>query len=966
MPMKPESKKRTKRPKGAKIEDDLCTIRTETLNKTPWIDFLAAGVSGPSENRTGWVAFIHSAPLLVRNALSIQNRPSNETWRLAGSERAINVLTALTEIERHRLSDKPGITCEIPVNLSSIRAGYFQKAFADRMEGADKIITPASFIITWGDSMDAMPCQQKQSNGELETFNFVSFDAVLEFAFAPLRLHFGTGWLGNSLVFLEELIARRTQADGMVVARPAVSDCPPPEIAALATARLVSFGWLPSNWNCKAAMLGKAISDPTSKRTRALRLQFDQGLRVFEMPRVSFRNMISLNCADQEQLNDLKGLHFQSTNRRKRVVLAIEFTGYGKRKRTSGIFTGNRATQHDEVDCETLDVTHRYSLHHCTLNIVSVIMTLFPWIRTTVISCSETASATGRAGVLSRLIRHYTLNPHSDEFREQIKEEIRSLTYPSLPRHSVEVPGYTNPKYDTALDLCKYIDGLKSSSVNDQSTSEHCKEESGPARDPNPLQNIIPENEISFSESFPSDFKVADLIHGIMPLSAESTMSFSGSPVDIRPKRSRKELESLDREIRDNSDEIAKVDLTRASHFRPLTLFRSLLRLFHALKHHHLEVPVFLQRWVGSLIRLVWVMPLDPIGPTHTCMPNPRFQKNKVAGNGGHGVEAASSYYRSAYPGSPISPQIYPLLFNSSPCEQSCVVDLESLLRTAQQGIATVGAEANPGWLENRIVATNELMDDLRARIGYCPDFELIYRSESALVTSSLLQLLILLSSQTIIQCILNRDGGPEFLREWSLGLMQNAYQMLRDNEATHSGKDTSRGSKPDDSFGFLDQLGIFEDSSVIATAALDFCRDHLPTVIANETAGSGCQLAVYFVAPRLKKHFRSRVSLKSLDVREFDEARIGKKTIADTSFQSDDIVNVDVQLIKCFRVPWTKEVKDYAVGLLRRWYDEEGKHMGEDPDDMLESIADEMFDGCPTVDFNERRNAILKAFYES
>ena len=950
-------KKPSYEPKGSRVDTVRKSLRTESLDKTPWIDFLGAGIEDHSGHRTGWVAYINSAPELVQSAHSFRNRTTSKGRQFTRSERASTTYQILLGLHSCTQSESPFFVCDIPQDLDAIHSAYFHNIVSDKNDGTERIAFPDSFLITWG----ATPKTPADKIASLKIFHFESFEMMLEFVFAPLRLHFGAGWLTNSASFLVQLSSAREKKNervGMVTARPASAAHSPPEMAALATARLVSFGWLPLNWNCHAAMMGDAIATPLSGKAERLRMLFDEGIRIFDLPRIPFKKTTSLNVADKSELMDIAGLHFTSKSRNDRALLAIEFTGYGKRKEKPGSKIGR--LKPTEAECKDGEVSGRYFLFRLPLNAVSVIQTLLPWVRTTVISYSEAASVTSHAGVLGRLIRHYQNAPKAEGFRDQVIGEIRSSTYPYLPRHSVSLPGYEKLPYNTRIDLCGYIDALTENDIHRVSTSGSSQIDTALNRKPNAHQTVVSVAESSEARISPAIRETAELMPNLLPLDHSSVTKWMKGTPDNLPEQAKKELSLLDREIRDNADEITRLPLTRTAHFRPLTLYRNLLRFFHQARHLHLEVPEFLQRWIGSIFRFVWVMPLEPMGSLHTSMENPRFRKPSDGDEGSLGSE--NGFFRSAYVGSPVSPRVYPMLFSPTPSEFASEVNLEPLLTAGSADIARINGDAN--WLSNRISQTNELMEELRRKLSYSPDFEPSLTHGWPDVRK---RLLVSQSSETIIRLILLQDGGREMLQNWSYDLMQKVHRVLREkSERNTNGRRDTRVTGGPELGEPLEQLGIFKDSCGIATSALDCCRNKVVESLASGGDGTDTDLTVFLLAGRLKRHFRPRVSHKSHGTQKYDDARASVKLVSDASSDENEIANIDLLLIKCFKAPPSDLVEAKAVDLLREWHEKEGKALGEKPEDFLREIADEMFDGPPPRDFIGKRDAILKKFHGS
>jgi len=161
------------------------------------------------------------------------------------------------------------------------------------------------------------------------------------------------------------------------------------------------------------------------------------------------------------------------------------------------------------------------------------------------------------------------------------------------------------------------------------------------------------------------------------------------------------------------------------------------------------------QIWIGSLFRLVWVLPLEPMGALHRTTASPRPRQAVPDSEGETTPVAQATAYRSTYAGSSLATRIYPLLFSPTPCELACWVDLEPLLRFAKQGIYTDSAETGKCWLLHRIIETQGLMKDLTSRVGYTSDFEPDCPFRDPDIPVSELSLLISSSSETILRCIL-------------------------------------------------------------------------------------------------------------------------------------------------------------------------------------------------------------------
>ncbi len=200
---------------------------------------------------------------------------------------------------------------------------------------------------------------------------------------------------------------------------------------------------------------------------------------------------------------------------------------------------------------------------------------------------------------------------------------------------------------------------------------------------------------------------------------------------------------------------------------------------------------------------------------------------------------------------------------------------------------------------------------------------------------------------------ILSKVQDDHTVRAWKFALEYMRQQ---------NGKPKER--QDDELNSNIEQLEIFEDPCGIATAALDCCRNHLAATMASERKGKQTSLSVYLAVDRLKRHFRPRISLQSLSTFEYDDERASVGQIAEAILATNELENIDVQMIKCFKAPDFSKVVDYALALVQLWHQKEGCDHGETPEDFLAEIADEIYEGTPPKDFVAKRDAILKAFY--
>ncbi|MCB1130734.1 MAG: hypothetical protein KDN05_06360 [Verrucomicrobiae bacterium] len=937
----------------------------ESLDRIPWVEFLACGVTGKSGHRTGWAALVTSRPELFRNALAYNNRPTNQSWRFFLSRRADTVSKILLEVRRAFESTPDETASDSLPKLGELLERFCSQLSAGDASGDPESPQPEKVLVSWGSPLIAR--SSEESDTDFQTGHFTTFDDFSEFVFGPLRLQFGAGWFTHANSFhnsirSEDEAARQTRC--VWTAIPMDFRFSPPVMSLVATARLVAFGWLPLNWNSLPVMLDRAAAKPDSKRASILRARFDEGIRIFDLPWLQFENMTALNVADSSGLQQELHSHFTSQHQTDRALLAVEFTGYGKRRKDKNIL-----------------VTDRYFLFRLRLEAVSVLQRFLPRVPVKVISYSRAGSATNRAGVLSRLIDHYMVTPGAPGLQNLLIHEVRGLTYPSLPRVPFELPWIETLPHDTSLDLCLRLDATLAETTG-----------SGVAYPPNPridrkpdlLQRLILNSETAITPTPESRRKALRLAYFFLPICRASARMLFKS---FTAKVSRRMDKKLDREIRMNANELNDLPLSRTSHFRPLTEWRNLLKFFIGVRNQLLQVPTFLQDGIGALFRFVWVVPLEPMSALHTCTSHPELRNHLVKRSQNTGDSTSPIGFRPIYPGSPRSTRIYPLLFSAAPCELACRVELEPLLLFAMQEFGETDCGSDPGWLSNRLIETRKLMDDLTSRFDYCPDVE------PSLLLHDLdrpsFMILATLASETILRSILIQTGGKELIWDWSRNIMQRVDRLLRglpEEEEPTLPVSTKRSSRHhlehQELLEPIEQLRIFEDPCGLAIAALDCLRDRFAAIAAPGKTVGDAGHSVYFLTDRLKRCFRPRISLRSLSTFSFNENRDsddettmgGQETKAaqekkaaqevKAAQEKKDIANIDVILIKCFKAPDFSKVFKHALELVQSWYQQEGCDYGETPEDLLAEIADEMFGGTPPRDFIEKRDDILKAFH--
>ncbi len=752
----------------------------EALDRIPWVEFLASGVTGKADHRTGWAALVTSRTALLRYALASHNRPTNQTWRLVRTGRAAAVLAILNELRRDfESTPDDGVLNPLP-DLRELLETYCSRISTEDTSGNPDKPQPDRQLVSWG-ATPAFDRSSDRNEANSHTHHFTTFDDFVEFVFCPLRLQYGAGWFANADSFLNNIRPEPGTTHRPICMRSALPmnfRFSPSALTLVATARLVAYGWLPLNWNSISVMLGDASANPDSKKAAALRSRFVEGFRIFDLPWFQFDTMTALNVADPGAMQKELESQFTSTHQTDRALLALEFTGYGKRSKTK------------------IEDTGRYFLLRKPLAAVSTLQRLIPKVSVKVISYSRAGSATNRAGVLSRLIDHFMVSPMAPGLQDLLIGEIRSLTYPSLPRVPFELPWIETLPYDTSLDWCLRLEAALPVAPGSGVAYPPSPRMDGKA---DPLQQIILNSETADKPAAESLHTALRLAYFFLPVCVDSArLLFDSCAAKVSRRKFRKVEKMLDREIRMNASELHDLTLSRTSHFRPLTQWRNLLKFFIGVRDLNLEVPAFLQDWIGSLFRFVWVVPLEPMSALHTCTSHPELRNHLVNRSRIHGGATVPFSCRSTYPGSPLSTRIYPLLFSADPCELACPVELGPLLLFAKQEIGGIDPGCDPCWLTNRLIETTLMMEDLASRIGYVPDIEPAHVLVGLACPDLIHEVLGSLSSETILRSILIQKGGKEVLWEWSQDIMLRVNSLLRMN----SDEDISEP---------IEQLRIFE-----------------------------------------------------------------------------------------------------------------------------------------------------------
>ncbi|MGJ8642065.1 MAG: hypothetical protein ACSHX9_01550 [Luteolibacter sp.] len=915
-------------------------IELDTFNTIPWIEFLTAGVTFVSNQKSGWIVLVTSRPELVKLGLANSNRPTGRDRFTKSSERAVAFDDALSKLaEIFDSADCDSIQTPNHYELIQVLENYWKSVSCRSPGGID---IPGMVMITWGAPIDHPEFRETLAvcshDQHFETLNDFATSASIS-----LRLQFGAGWFEDSKSFLQDIksaIADHSAKKNSVSATCLENGLPPPAMAAAATAKMVAFGWLPYNWNSLALMLGSSAQNPLSKKARYIRRLYDGGVRIFEIPRVKLESAELLDISDSERLQNEARLQFDSSHLADQALLAIEFTGYGKRSRNS-----------------LSSKNGKYFLYRLPLSSIGVLQRFFPWVKATAISYSQASSATCKAGILDRLVRLHMVAPQIAELNERLIDEIQSICYPSLPRPKINKIGVNELPDDTFLNLSRWLDNLISDQHTD-SSSYACSAGDRESKRFSPLSKLISKAESLEISTTNPQLATLDLIKNIFPVSP----ALVETAIDRRRKspteRSlRQAAKKLEREIKSekNSAEIEDLPLTRKSHFRTPTLFRNLLRVLLGSVGGKLEIPKFIQKWVSSLFRFVWVVPQESLPATDAWLEDKAIGSNKNSNGNDSVVERGTRYIRSTYIGSPLSSYVYPHLFLNEPSTDAIEVSISNLLNLANRGTAAGIDQTGWDWVLNRIVQLGKLNQELRKKMHYTSDLDASKLAEILERPCDDRFILTHLSSETIIRCILVQNNGYRQLQDWSREIMTRVNALSKAEIFTAEDRSMEEN--------LTSRLEVLEDACGIAVAALNYCRDHLTPKIPEDGCRGNDALIVYFSASRLMQHFRPQISYTSkgtLEAKENWGSNDGSAHNASVNFLPEEIVE---HLAQSFQSrPFDLEM---ALRLLRIWYEEEGR-CGDTPEDLMEEIKEELLGGEISEDFELDRKILLNAFHSN
>jgi hypothetical protein len=806
--------------------------------------------------------------------------------------------------------------CELPNNIKSIGTNFEHNSL--ELNADHSVFT--KHVFTWLIGKDKSVHQDTPS---ISSRHFDCIDDLQATVFGPIRFYYGSGWFGNVKNFLQGLKSTvMTGSSKGIFTDHTVSTSQSRLLAHIGTGRLVEFGWLPPNWNLLHRQLDPG-SNVDKYSIRRLRHLDEQGIRVFRLPSLRLVQETCIALEDSQFMQLRQQLFFTSKFPADRALLAIEYKNYGKRVDT------NKEMSKSWDDGKIF-------LYRFSISIVSILRGFFSKTENVVIAYSIASSTTTRSAVLDRLIRLYRLTPNDRELETSIKLETRNLIHSSLPRPILRTSDGRLPGRDANSEICLKLDKQIYSAAGKGVSPHWIPLASRGSSASNPFTRIIDQAE---SED-PS------IEHGrIAGLKAGSELLTFGNDDkkflndSLFAENSKQKANTIYAHMREsvsaNRERIEQLDISSASRFRPLTLFFNIAKLMRRVVQRILFVPIGLQEWVQQRFRLVWYLPLDSMNPMDTCI---KYSRANQTGSPPDQVRIN--------PGNKLSTFVYPWLFTTDASNDSIEVDLSRFFEFTMDLQIDNQSNESSSWLTNKIIETQHILAGLDEKFGYCSDFELIGLLINLTQEEKSARCLEILSTQTILKCILMHQDGDNMLDEWRSDLLNRCHAYL----------ETVRAQNPSHENLDMPPVEVFMDTMGLAAAAIDCCRNSILRMSCERPS-----LKVYMIPGRITKLFRSRQQSASLGAINYDDGRIYEKI---EGIDETEISNIEILLANLFaNSPFDLQK---AVDLLILWHTNEGMIRGETVEDLFTDFGYALDDIAGAyAGYKANKTALLKAFYE-
>lgn len=883
----------------------------------PWIDFLSTGLSIHSGKKFGWIAVVTSHPKLLELATSNRSKPKNRLWNKFYSKRALNVEIVLTIVQNEAINSSQTLHCELPNDIKSIGTCVENTSSESNANHSDF----TKQVFTWVIGNDKSGQQDAPS---ISNRHFDCFDELLASIFGPIRYYYGSGWFGNVKNFVQSLQSLSISGSSReIFTDHTFSASQSRLLAQIGAGRLVEFGWLPPNWN-----LLNRLSDPESDidkySIRRLKHLDEQGIRVFRLPSLRFIDETYIALENSQFMKSRQQLFFASKFPADRALLAIEYKKYGKRGDTK-----------EEISKSWDD--GKIFLFRFSIGIVNILRGFFSKTENVVIAYSKASSTTTRSAVLDRLISLYRLTPNDRELEKSIKLETKNLIHSSIPRPVLRTLDSRLLGRDAYFETCLELDKQIYSAAGKGVSPHWIPIASRGLSTSNPFTEIIDQAE-SENPSIERG-RIAGLTAGaeLLTFGNDDKKFLTDSLFAEKSKRKANAIYAhMRKSVSANRECIENLDISSASRSRPLTLFFNIAKFMRRVVQRTLFVPIGLQEWVQQRIRLIWYLPLDSMNTLDTCIQSSRTNQTASPQDQGRII-----------PGHKLSTLVYPWLFTADANNDSIEVDISRFFDFTVDLQIDQSNESN-SWLKNKIFETQYLLDGLDKKIGYCCDFEIIGLLIGGTREKKSARCLELLSTQTILKCIVMHQGGDNMLNKWREDLLNRCYEYLsayREQNASNENVD-------------MPPVEVFIDTMGLAAAAIDCCRNN----IVRRSSDERPSLKVYMMPGRITKHFRSQQQSSSPGAINYDDGRTYERI---DGLDETEISNIEILLAKLFsESPFDL---DKAVDLLILWHTNEGAIRGETVEDLFTDFGYALDDIAGAyAGYKANKTALLNAFFAS
>ncbi len=888
----------------------------------PWVDLIAAGVSMHAERKIGWIAVLTSHSNLLKFAASRRIQSINRAWQLASSKRAIRTSTLLSNLEVAAINLTNDRACALPDDLDSLSSNYLSQTEAEDRSSKHR---PEAFVLSW---QAGGKCDDGISDPpDISLRHFQCLDDLCASIFGPIRYYYWTGWFNNASTFEDGLAKQHaSQRSEMYIQPPPSANLPSSLKAQIARDRLTAFGWGGPSLSHVLYQLGYGQSDKKGRNAIKSFYMDVNGIQVFELSGRTFPNEANLDIRDisPSKLH----LHFSSNHPLDKCILAIEYTGYGSRK--------------IKADIDPMDKLFLFQL---PLGSTGFLSGIFTKVRNKAITYPQPATAVRASSVLDRLVRLYAETPDDEILKKSLKEQIKSLVCLSIDAPKIRTGEFDTPEnlnfFNISLQLERLLSENMGRGVN-RFTRDSELTKSNKQNIISLVHDLAVSGDATFHEAIMAALKT---LGEILCLDDDVAESLSTVVRAHKPKlAAKKAFKSIDRLIRENQELFSHLNLSSKSRLRPLTLMRYIARFMHSIMEQDIKAHEKLHDWVAENFRFIWLIPQDPSSSMRESLAIPR--------GGKHGEESErdkkfvfnisdqtfwENHFRSS---------IFHLLFSTCAMEKSIELDMKPILEFAMNSLLARDAAGNPGWLYNKIFETSCLIDELDTRIGYCGDFEPAGLLNIAGLESPHFLFLEVLSSSTIMRCVVAQDDGEKFLTDWVQALMlRHLTFLLEQRQGNHATADNR--TQPN--------LLFFQDTFGIVAAALDCCRNKFTHVADFEDHN----FLVYFRPETSLKYFRAHhddpPSFSTSDHRDHKKVQGSPGTTEH---------NIYLRLVNCFKSTPFSLIE--AVGLLELWCESEGRGPDEEIEDLLNDMEQDIaiyFDS--KEEFATRRQALMTEYHK-